>query len=142
MVKNILITLIVLQSFAFADARQRPAQWATKSIDSKLENFYGLDNKVYRSEQPNSESFPQIERFGIREILNLRQYYTDSDEAKKTKLVLHHIRIDTGKISYAQILNALKIIKESKGPILIHCWHGSDRTGVVVSASYRIVFQN
>jgi protein tyrosine/serine phosphatase len=25
--------------------------------------------------------------------------------------------------------------------VLVHCWHGSDRTGIVVAA-YRIVFQN
>lgn len=35
----------------------------------------------------------------------------------------------------------LRTIKEAKKPLLIHCWHGSDRTGVM-SAAYRIVFEN
>ena len=28
-----------------------------------------------------------------------------------------------------------------KGPILIHCWHGSGRTGVTIAA-YRIIFNS
>ena len=40
-----------------------------------------------------------------------------------------------------QLLEALTLIKNRKGPLLIHCWHGSDRTGATVAA-YRLVFQN
>ncbi len=39
------------------------------------------------------------------------------------------------------MIEILKAINQSPKPILIHCWHGSDRTGVAV-AMYRIVFQN
>jgi len=85
--------------------------------------------------------FDLIEKSGIKEVLNLRQHHTDVDETKKTKLVLHQIKVDTGKVSYQQIFQALEIIKNADGPILLHCWHGSDRTGVI-SASYRMVFQN
>jgi protein tyrosine/serine phosphatase len=35
----------------------------------------------------------------------------------------------------------LRAIAQAEKPILIHCWHGSDRTGVV-AAMYRMVFQN
>lgn len=37
-------------------------------------------------------------------------------------------------------MEALRVIRDRKGPILIHCLHGSDRTGGVL-AMYRIVFQ-
>lgn len=33
-----------------------------------------------------------------------------------------------------------KQIEQSQGKVLIHCWHGSDRTGAVV-AMYRILYQ-
>jgi tyrosine-protein phosphatase SIW14 len=39
------------------------------------------------------------------------------------------------------VVKALGIIQQAEKPILIHCWHGSDRTGVI-SAMYRMVFQN
>jgi tyrosine-protein phosphatase SIW14 len=32
-------------------------------------------------------------------------------------------------------------VRDAPKPVLVHCWHGSDRTGSVVAA-YRIVFQN
>ena len=44
-------------------------------------------------------------------------------------------------VSEAQLISALRIIKNRKAPIVIHCHHGSDRTGAVC-ALYRIVFQN
>ena len=40
-----------------------------------------------------------------------------------------------------QLIEALRIIKNRKAPIVIHCHHGSDRTGAVC-ALYRVVFQN
>ena len=49
--------------------------------------------------------------------------------------------MSAGKINDENIIQALKIIKNAEKPILIHCWHGSDRTGVVV-AMYRILFEN
>lgn len=140
--KKLILMIFVLCSAAVqADVKLRPSEWAVPVIGSSLENFYALDSKVYRSEQPNRKSFSQLETFGIKEVLNLRQYHTDNDEAEKTEIKLHHIKMDAGDIEVKQIVQALEIIKNSEGPILIHCWHGSDRTGIV-SASYRIVFQN
>jgi len=145
MFRKILFIFFILQSVVFSavvfsEVRSRPQTWATEIMGSGLDNMYKLDDKVYRSEQPDSTSFGLIEKYGIKEILNLREHHSDKDEAKKTNLVLHRIKVDTGKISYEQILQALKVIKNAKGPVLLHCWHGSDRTGVI-SASYRIVFQ-
>ena len=44
-------------------------------------------------------------------------------------------------INEEQLIEALRIIKNRKAPIVIHCHHGSDRTGAVC-ALYRVVFQN
>tara|TARA_B100000780_G_scaffold207610_1_gene147907 strand:- start:928 stop:1164 length:237 start_codon:yes stop_codon:yes gene_type:complete len=35
----------------------------------------------------------------------------------------------------------LKVVKQAENPILIHCWHGSDRARVI-TAAYRIIFEN
>jgi protein tyrosine/serine phosphatase len=123
-----------------AEVRVRPSDWAVPVIGSSLKNFYALDEKVYRSEQPDTEAFAQLEAFGIKEVLNLRQFHTDHDEAKATGIKLHRVKMNAGDIQPDQLVAALRIIREAQGPILIHCWHGSDRTGIV-SAAYRIVFQ-
>ena len=39
--------------------------------DSKLTNLYQIDSGVYRSEQPSDADFKALEKYGIREVLNL-----------------------------------------------------------------------
>ena len=78
---------------------------------------------------------------GIKEVLNLRDWHSDKDDISDKNFLLHRIKINTGNITEEQVIEALQIIKNRKGPILIHCWHGSDRTGVII-ASYRIIFNN
>lgn len=108
--------------------------------DSKLENLYKIDTGVYRSEQPTDADFKALEKYGVREILNLRNRHSDDDEAQGTTLALHRQKMKAHSVSEEQLINALRIIKNRKGPIVFHCHHGSDRTGAVC-AMYRIVFQ-
>jgi tyrosine-protein phosphatase SIW14 len=138
----ILLVFISLQGCSqnIIAPRVRPAQWATPVIGSHLENFYQVDKDVYRSEQPEDEDFAALKTMGIKEILNLRDYHTD-DAAAEQKLTVHAVPMDAGNVTEAQLLAALTAIKNRKAPLLIHCWHGSDRTGVTVAA-YRLVFQN
>jgi len=142
MKKFILIFLLLIVTLSLAsEIRVRPDSWAKKVIGSPLKNFHKLDDKVYRSEQPDTSEMSMLYKFGIREILNLRSLHTDDDEASATKLKLHLIKMKAENITDKEIVVALKIIKNAKGPILVHCWHGSDRTGTVI-AMYRIIFQN
>ncbi|HNW44629.1 MAG TPA: dual specificity protein phosphatase family protein [Elusimicrobiales bacterium] len=127
------------KSTGTAAAQQRPAQWAVPVPSRHLKNFYKLDEKVCRSAQPDEKGFRELEEFGVKNILNLRDYHTDKP-AKGSGLKLHRVAMDAGKINITQVVEALRLIKNSEGPVLIHCWHGSDRTGAV-SAMYRIVFQ-
>ena len=108
--------------------------------NSELSNFYKIDSGVYRSEQPSDGDFIALEKFGIREVLNLRNRHSDDDEAEGRTLNLHRLKMKAHSISEEQLIDALRIIKNRKGPIVFHCHHGSDRTGAVC-AIYRIVFQ-
>lgn len=109
--------------------------------NSKLDNLYQFDEGVYRSEQPSKKDFRALEAYGIKEVLSLRRFHSDDDEAEGTNIKLHRLKTHAHSISEKQVIEALKIIKDRQGPILIHCRHGSDRTGAVL-AMYRIVFQN
>lgn len=106
----------------------------------RLKNFYRIGNGVYRSDQPSAACFRELEKFGIREVLNLRCYHSDCKEAKGTSILLHHLRTRATLLSLDELINALRIIRDRRGPLLFHCWHGSDRTGAV-AAMYRMVFQ-
>ncbi len=128
-----------LKSAASATAGQRPATWAAPVFSERIGNFYRLDDKVYRSEQPDRKGFEELKAIGIRNILSLREFHSD-DDGREAGLTLYRVRMEAGDITIEQVVEALRIIRNAEGPILIHCWHGSDRTGLV-SAMYRIVFQ-
>ena len=117
----------------------RPASWATPLPSEHLRNFYRLDDKVYRAAQPGDEGFAELKARGIRNVLSLREYHSD-EEGEAFGLRLFRVNMAAGSITTDQVVAALRIIRASDGPILVHCWHGSDRTGLV-SAMYRIVFQ-
>ena len=128
------------QGYCNADGEtSRPAIWAVAQQAEGLNNFFMLDQKVYRAAQPDAEGFASLQALGIRNILNLREYHSDDDLAP-SGFKLHRVKIRTTKITTAQVIAALRIIRDSEGPILIHCWHGADRTGLI-SAMYRILFQ-
>jgi len=131
--------MLVLPMVAQAEpARVRPLAWAQPVIGVELGNFYQLTDKVYRSRQPDDEEMRMLESMGIRSILNLREYHSDEDEARGTRLNLYHVPVAAGDIDDRFVIEALRAIDQAEKPVLIHCWHGSDRTGVV-SAMYRMV---
>jgi protein tyrosine/serine phosphatase len=49
--------------------------------------------------------------------------------------------MEADEITTDDLVEALRIFREADKPVLVHCMHGSDRTGSFVAA-YRIVFQN
>ncbi|MEO0526765.1 MAG: dual specificity protein phosphatase family protein, partial [Bacteroidota bacterium] len=49
--------------------------------------------------------------------------------------------LKTAEITENHLVEALGAIHTAKKPVLVHCWHGSDRTGAVMAA-YRVVFEN
>jgi tyrosine-protein phosphatase SIW14 len=102
------------------------------------ENFHRVDDKVWRSAQPEREDFLELKKLGIKEILNLREWHDDARKVGNTAMRLHKVPMDTGDLREKDLLQAVKILRDSPGPILVHCWHGSDRTGTVV-ALYRMV---
>jgi protein tyrosine/serine phosphatase len=112
-----------------------------EALDWKgFDNLYKLNDSIYRSEQPSKKGFQMLEDAGIKTILNLRRLKDDANKAKGTHLVLEHLRLKSKEIDETDIIAALKIIQNSEKPVLVHCWHGSDRTGVVIAA-YRLVIE-
>ena len=83
--------------------------------DSKLTNLYQIDSGVYRSEQPSDADFKALEKYGIREVLNLRNRHSDDDEAAGTKIKLYRLKMKAHSVSEDQLINALRIIKNRKG---------------------------
>lgn len=139
-----LVLLALSASFclaANAAETPRPAAWAQPVQLAGTENFFRVGPDLYRSAQPDSAGMKAYANFGIRTVLNLRARHTDDDEARGTTLVLVHIPTRTRKAGDdGFVIRALQAIRDAEKPVLVHCMHGADRTGLVL-AMYRIVEQ-
>ena len=137
----VLLLALWVSTLYAAEQQARSTKWAQPIETDQLQNFYKLDDTVYRSEQPDRTGFEYLKSFGVKNVLNLRDHHRDDSKARGTGLNLYRVEMSAGKITTDEVVEALRIIRQSEGPIVIHCWHGSDRTGTV-SALYRIVFHN
>lgn len=121
--------------------RERPADWAAQVINSTLENCYRVSDEVYRCEQPGKNDIADLKALKVRSILNLRHYHTDSKVFEQAGFQLLLQRMEADELTVDDLVAALRLLRAAPKPVMVHCWHGSDRTGSVVAA-YRIVFQN
>lgn len=108
---------------------------------SQPDNFHRVTAELYRSAQPSDIQMHALQSAGIRTVLNLRQWHSDSDEAQGTSLILYHVSMNTVAFTRDDIVEALRILHRSVKPVLVHCWHGSDRTGLII-ALYEMVFDH
>jgi tyrosine-protein phosphatase SIW14 len=120
---------------------QRPSSWATKVNTTSLKNLHKVDDEIFRCEQPDMLGFQELEGLGIKSVLNLRNKHSDSLFLLNSHLNCFKVNMEAKDIADTEIIMALRILKDAPKPIVIHCKHGADRTGVVV-AMYRVVFQN
>jgi len=131
--------LLVLSGFAQADKAQRPLHWS-KPIDNRL-NLHQVDDKLFRSALPNAETVKQLKALGIVSVVN---FYQKSDKhwIGNANLQEIHLPMRTRWFDDENALDALRAVRaaQEKGPVLIHCKHGQNRTGLV-AALYRMVYQ-
>ncbi len=132
--------LVTMGGSAEAQPRLRPDAWAHSIVGAQLRNWFQVDKLLYRSAQPDTEGMAEVAAMGVHTVINLREYHSDDGEAQGLDLTLVRIPMNAAKIRDEDVIHALRLIKEATAPVLVHCWHGSDRTGVVI-AMYRLVFQ-
>lgn len=106
-----------------------------------LSNAYQVSPMLYRGAQPTPEGYKSLAEMGIKAVISFRR--TEKPDTKllnELGLVSYHIPINTFRFKDKHACTFLKIISEQEGPIYIHCYHGSDRTGTM-TVLYRIVFE-
>jgi protein tyrosine/serine phosphatase len=119
----------------------RPSHWAEPMVIEGVPNLHRLSPMLYRSEQPSALGMKNLEKLGIRTVINLRHFNHDDDEVKGTSLRTERVKILTWRIGDRHVIEVMRMLKKiENGPFLIHCQHGADRTGLM-SAMYRILEQ-
>ncbi|WP_213937628.1 tyrosine-protein phosphatase [Pseudomonas sp. dw_612] len=128
-------------SLAMADeaASPRPAEWA-QSVEAKY-NLYQMSPTLYRSALPDSGAVPLLEQLKVGTVIN---FLPESDTRWLSVPGINLVQLPyrTNHVDDAQVIAALRAIQtaEATGPVLMHCKHGSDRTGLM-AAMYRVVVQ-
>ncbi len=116
--------------------------WAVPIPLADSDNFFRVTKHLYRSAQPSADGMRAYEKFGIQTVINLRAFHSDAEEVRGTELTLVEIPIltwDAGKDEI--VIRVLQAIRDAKKPVLVHCQHGADRTGLIMAA-YRTVEQH
>lgn len=122
--------------------QQRPENWGT-AIEGNS-NFYQISPFIYRSEQPHSDLLPLLKAHNIQVVINLRSRNADESILPAQDFQLVHIPIQTWAISKEDLLQVMRSIQHAQQnhqKVLIHCYHGSDRTGASI-AMYRIIYEH
>lgn len=107
-------------------------------------NLYQVDSLLYRSEQLVKADKEMIKNIPIKTIINLR-YFTRSKDKKvfqtADNITLINHPLLTWRIRAQDIAQVLQRIRKAQeqGAVLVHCYHGADRTGIMV-AMYRIIY--
>jgi protein tyrosine/serine phosphatase len=115
--------------------------WAERIHNQHLSNFHRVSDDLYRSAQPSIKGFKELQRLGIRTIINLRSRHSDKAALKHTTLRYEEIKMTATLPNDEQAVQFLRIVSDREnGPFLVHCHHGSDRTGTM-TAIYRVIIQ-
>lgn len=107
-----------------------------------LPNFACISPVLYRGAQPTRDGFRQLERLGVKTVVNLRSMHDDRPLLEGTSLRYFRLPTTAWGISQWQMRQFLAIVMDpANQPVFVHCQHGSDRTGFVVGG-YRLLEQN
>ena len=129
----------VLEAAHAQEAARRP-EWATPV--GKSANLFQVTPTLFRSAQLGRDDVAELKALGIKNVVGLRAFHSDEDWLRESGIKASRVKIYTWAVDDDNIVAALKAIRtaEKEGPVLLHCWHGADRTGLV-SAMYRLLYQ-
>jgi protein tyrosine/serine phosphatase len=117
----------------------RPAEWA-QPVGVQY-NLFQMSPTLYRSALPDRRAVPLLEKLKVGTVISFLPE-SDSIWLSTPGIDLVQLPYRTNHVDDADILKALRAIQtaEAKGPVLMHCKHGSDRTGLI-AAMYRVIVQ-
>lgn len=118
----------------------RPANWA-QPLDTRI-NLYRMAPDLYRSALPAAKDWLQLQALGIATVINFYQH-GDEQWLVDPRVQQVHLPLRTDRIDDTDVIEVLRSIRQaqSRGPVLIHCKHGQNRTGLI-AAIYRVIYQH
>ncbi|VVN45518.1 dual specificity protein phosphatase family protein [Pseudomonas fluorescens] len=117
----------------------RPPEWA-QPVEVQY-NLFQMSSTLYRSALPDGGAVPLLKNLKVATVIN---FLPEADSNWLSDPGIHQVQLPyrTNHVDDADVLKTLRAIQsaEANGPVLMHCKHGSDRTGLM-AAMYRVVVQ-
>src|SRR5215467_6734158 len=138
-----LVALPFARMRAFAQEGARPKQWAMPVSLEGAPNLHRVEDNFFRGAQPDANGFKALaSTYGVHTVISLRAFNSDEPLARGLDLKLVRIRMNTWNIERNDVVAALQNLRRASrnAPVLLHCQHGADRTGMI-SALYRVLYQ-
>ncbi|KAI2677756.1 dual specificity protein phosphatase family protein [Pseudomonas sp. TNT3] len=140
---TLLLSLAAFFNLSFAHAEDtalpRPAEWA-QSVEGQY-NLYQMSPTLYRSALPDQGAVPLLKKLNVATVID---FLPESDSSWLSSPDIAQVQLPyrTNHVDDADVLKALRAIQtaQANGSVLMHCKHGSDRTGLM-AAMYRVVVQ-
>jgi len=132
---SVLSALTLLAAASQAAERGLPAQ-------EGIGNFGLISEKLYRGAQPDESGVKNLQRLGVKLIINLRMpgdhWDHEAEAARACGITFTNVPMKgLSRPTETQVKTVLALIESSPGPVFVHCEHGCDRTGTII-ACYRI----
>lgn len=146
----LVLTMLVLVGCAMRPTTPPSQNWP-QPCDTCIPgvvNFAKVSPVLWRGAQPTEEGFRNLERSGVKTVIDLRH---DSDDHEDftllggTNLKYLHIPMRAWYPDQAQLIILMKVLERTlkdpdSSPVFVHCAEGRDRTGYSI-ATYRMVFE-
>ncbi|WP_285354235.1 dual specificity protein phosphatase family protein [Pseudomonas sp. lyk4-R2A-10] len=137
------LSLLALFGWTSAQAADtlasRPVEWA-QPVEVQY-NLFQMSPTLYRSALPDDGAVPLLNNLKVATVIN---FLPEADSSWLKAPGIHQVQLPyrTNHVDDSDVLKTLRAIQsaEADGPVLMHCKHGSDRTGLM-AAMYRIVVQ-
>ncbi|SEM64121.1 protein tyrosine/serine phosphatase [Pseudomonas sp. ok272] len=117
----------------------RPSEWA-QPLETPY-TLFQMSPTLYRGGTLDQGALALLETLKVRTVIT---FLPESDASWLSSPGITQVQLPykTNHVDDSQVLSALRAIEtgQSKGPVLMHCKRGSDRTGLM-AAMYRVVVQ-
>jgi protein tyrosine phosphatase (PTP) superfamily phosphohydrolase (DUF442 family) len=104
----------------------------------QVDNFRVVDEQVWRGAAPSASTFRDLAAAGATTVVDLRaedDLTVDAELLGDLGITRFHLPIRDGQIpSQGQVDRFLEIVRNSDGPVFVHCGAGVGRTGAMVAA--------
>lgn len=118
-----------------------PANAHKKKAIEDLPNFHEVHPFLYRSGEPTMKGLHKLKEMGFDTLIDLRapseQKFDEKEAASELGLKYIRLVMTSAPPTKEQVDTLLNTIKKAEkdptnGKILVHCAHGSDRTGCMI----------